>query len=339
MPVKGARPCRASNPQRGSIEPAPSPAFRPPLRRRPGRSAPRLFFDLRGGGAPASLSSLCAPSLPPSSSSPVASPLVPLAPARSLASLASLPADPPPGVAPLPSESGAGVPPRLTLSLSSRPSPPTRRHLSPPPRRYASRRRRRRHAHPRRHRHRPRHRRSPQPRRRLAPRRLLTYLLVLYCSCTFIETAIHQPGIAIQVAEPVLATNTSLGPPPNPHSPLSPCVVSCLARRCALLPPPPNALSHREHTLTLAGTSQPRPPAPPQVACRTPPAAHHRTHHGLPQARRAAQSYRRTHAAHHREGRAASSRRDANPNPKVPRSRSPGPWRGPGAAAARRSPM
>ena len=28
-----------------------------------------------------------------------------------------------------------------------------------------------------------------------------------------------------------------------------------------------------------------------------------------------------------------------NPNPKVPRSRSPGPWRGPGAAAARRSPM
>ena len=60
--MKGARPCRASNPQRGSIEPAPSPAFRPPLRRRPGRSAPRLFFDLRGGGAPASLSSLCASS-------------------------------------------------------------------------------------------------------------------------------------------------------------------------------------------------------------------------------------------------------------------------------------
>ena len=43
VPVKGARPCRASNPQRGSIEPAPSPAFRPPLRRRPGRSAPRLY--------------------------------------------------------------------------------------------------------------------------------------------------------------------------------------------------------------------------------------------------------------------------------------------------------
>ena len=91
--MKGARPCRASNPQRGSIEPAPSPAFRPPLRRRPGRSAPRLFFDLRGGGAPPRLAVVPVRVLAaavPSSSSPVVSSLVPLAPARSLASLALL---------------------------------------------------------------------------------------------------------------------------------------------------------------------------------------------------------------------------------------------------------
>ena len=55
--------------------------------------------------------------VPPSSSSPVVSSLVPLAPARSLVSLASRPAAPPPGVAPLPSESGTGVPPRPTLSF------------------------------------------------------------------------------------------------------------------------------------------------------------------------------------------------------------------------------
>ena len=34
-PAMEARPCRASNPQRGSIEPAPSPAFRPSRRWRP----------------------------------------------------------------------------------------------------------------------------------------------------------------------------------------------------------------------------------------------------------------------------------------------------------------
>ena len=139
-----ARPCRASIPQRGSIEPAPSPAFRPSRRWRPCLGAPRLLFGLPGVGTPASLSSLCASSLPPppSPSSPVVSSLVPLAPARSLASLASLPAAPPPGVAPLPSESGTGVPPRLTLSPPSRPPPPTSsprtvatplRLASPPP--------------------------------------------------------------------------------------------------------------------------------------------------------------------------------------------------------------
>jgi hypothetical protein len=67
--------------------------------------------------------------LSPPSSSPVSSSPVPLVPARPPASPdsppspASLPAAPPPGVAPLPG-SGAGVPPRLTLSSSSRPSSP-----------------------------------------------------------------------------------------------------------------------------------------------------------------------------------------------------------------------
>ena len=57
-----ARPCRASIPQRGSIEPAPSPAFRPSRRWRPCLGAPRLLFGLPAVGTPASLSSLCASS-------------------------------------------------------------------------------------------------------------------------------------------------------------------------------------------------------------------------------------------------------------------------------------
>ena len=70
------------------------------------------------------------PSPPSPSSSPPTSSLVPLAPARSLVSLvslASLPAAPPPGVAPLPAESGAGVPPtyyyKLLLTVRSAVSP------------------------------------------------------------------------------------------------------------------------------------------------------------------------------------------------------------------------
>ena len=43
-PAMEARPCRASIPQRGSIEPAPSPAFRPSRRWRPCLGAPRLLF-------------------------------------------------------------------------------------------------------------------------------------------------------------------------------------------------------------------------------------------------------------------------------------------------------
>ena len=41
-PAMEARPCRASTPQRGSIEPAPSPAFRPSRRWRPCLGAPRV---------------------------------------------------------------------------------------------------------------------------------------------------------------------------------------------------------------------------------------------------------------------------------------------------------
>ena len=137
--------------------------------------------------------------------------------------------------------------------------------------------------------------------------------------------------------------NTSLGPPPNPHSSLSPCVVSCLACRCALLPPPPNALSHR---------------APP---------SHSLEPHNLVHLRR-----RRWPAARHPPHTAAllmaSRKQDAqpnpidartlrtiervapqapeemltltNPNPKVPRTRSPRALARPcGTAAARRSPM
>ena len=49
VPVKGARPCRASNPQRGAIEPAPSPAFRP-LSRRSHPARARALARLAGRG-------------------------------------------------------------------------------------------------------------------------------------------------------------------------------------------------------------------------------------------------------------------------------------------------
>jgi len=100
-----------------------------------------LVFGLPGVGTPASLSSLSVRVLAAAAAVPIVARRIVSRPARARAlarlAVAPLPAAPPPGVAPLPAESGAGVPPRLPLSLSSRPSPAHvvishRRHAATP---------------------------------------------------------------------------------------------------------------------------------------------------------------------------------------------------------------
>ena len=66
---------------------------------------PRFLFVALTGLTPDQLPPAPWPPLPPPSSSPIITSLAPLVPARSLVSLASLPAAPPPGVAPLLAES------------------------------------------------------------------------------------------------------------------------------------------------------------------------------------------------------------------------------------------